>query len=155
MEQESMLSALPMNHETVLGIWEKAKDPWDSEPENFTWKEVRDGVSYFIYGRKMMALTSANVLKIPGSVYGELYGVTVKNPAAFMAVKSLDEVSAGKLAEILQKRKRQIFRKLVGEVFACCNDLPECTEKGCCSHPGERMYNGCVYRERMEKEWDS
>lgn len=35
--------------------------------------------------------------------------------------------------------------------FGCCNSFEECSDLGSCIHEGEPMYEGCMYKENLDK----
>lgn len=61
---------------------------------------------------------------------------------------SIDELL--NILSIVKKEKKNIFRNLITETFACCNDFKRCSEVGNCIHPENRFYNGCLYRKNLE-----
>ena len=131
--------AFPLTHEDVLQLYREYIFEGETDEDVFTWAPVRDGMSYFFYGTKAFQHKPGDYGKARLRVDNQSYSPMTTPP-----------IELAEILEDLKARKRALFRDLVTESFACCNDFKRCSAAGACIHPEDRFYNGCFYRKNLE-----
>ena len=155
MEQMSFFSeekiAFPLSHEDVVELHKRYIDEGEKDEDAFTWKEIKGGYSYYFYGTKVME----HIATSPGKAklrIKEEFGKEdeeEKEKGKYITVTP-DSPDLLRYMEMLKKAKQFIFRNLVIEQFACCNDFEKCSDALKCLYPEDRFYNGCYYRRNLE-----
>lgn len=133
----------PLTHEDVVSIFNKYVFEGEKDEDVFTWNETSSGKSYYIFGTKVFAHRPGDMKK------ARLF---IPDGDKFIT-KSSSSFSGHDVYEFftsLKARKKQIFRALTPETFACCNDFKKCSAAGHCIYPDDRFYNGCIYRTNLE-----
>lgn len=128
-----------------------------------SYEEFDDFLNAHVYeGEKDEDLFSHNDLKTGGRSYS-FYGRKVMEfrpscssprlkvclPDGSSVVYKPDSDLAPLVPSLLSLKK-QIFRNLITDTFACCNDYKLCSNVDHCIHPEDRFYNGCIYRKNLE-----
>lgn len=131
----------PLTHEDILKIHKQYISEGETDPDAFTWADIQNGRSYFFYGKKVFEhiIDSSGKSKLRiQQKDGKAVTVTSDSPDFTDQVKKLKET------------KQYIFRNLITDTFACCNDFERCSDALKCIHPENRFYNGCLYRKNLE-----
>lgn len=131
--------AFPLTHEDILALHHDYIDEGETDTDAFTWTDVKGGRTYFFYGTKVFQHKPGTAETARLIVDGKSWSSATLGPDALF-----------NLFFGLKTRKREIFRGLITETFACCNDFKRCSEAGGCLHPEDRFYNGCFYRRNLE-----
>ena len=133
----------PSSHDDILKLHAQYIAEGEKDPDAFTWSDIKNGKSYFFYGKKVFEFTTdssgKSKLRIPKE----------NNASIVLTADSADSDIIDQI-NILKETKRTIFRNLITETFACCNDFNRCSDALKCLHPENRMYNGCMYRKNLE-----
>lgn len=151
MEQLSMFSdevRFPLTYDDVESLYRKYIFEGETDDDVFTYSEINRGRSYSFYGYKFIEF-------YPGSFKEARIGLLEfdaegkkkfkkRKPSEF----SVDQIAS--YLDQLKDMKRKIFRSLIIEQFACCNDFIACSDAGHCLHEEDRFYNGCYYRNNLE-----
>ncbi len=131
----------PSTHEDILKLHEQYISEGETDPDAFTWSDIQNGRSYFFYGKKafehIIDTSGKPKLRIPQKD-GKVLTLTSDSPDFSDQIKKLKET------------KQYIFRNLITDTFACCNDFERCSDALKCIHPENRFYNGCMYRKNLE-----
>ena len=145
MEQLSLFEEekieFPKTHEDVVKLHAEYIDEGEKDDDAFTWKDTKNGRSYFFYGKKVFELVSGKSGQVKLRIQQndeKAITLTPSSPDLLEKIKGLKET------------KREIFRNLTVEEFGCCNDFERCSDALKCLHPENRFYNGCLYRKNLE-----
>ena len=133
--------AFPISHEDILRLHEKYIAEGETDTDAFTWSDIKNGKSYFYYGKKVFELTTDTSGKTKLRIQQE-----DGKPLTFTS----DSTDWFTLFQELKETKHTIFRNLTTESFGCCNDFLRCSDAQKCIHPDDRFYNGCMYRKNLE-----
>jgi hypothetical protein len=147
MDQMSFFNipAFPASYDDVDSLYREYIYEGETDEDAFTWSEIKDGRSYFMYGKKVIEF-------YPDSGKGARLRVFPLEPGAGARVlrSGLAHTDLMPVLDELKQMKRTIFRSTVTEVFGCCNDFVKCSDQKQCIHPEDRFYNGCMYRTNLE-----
>lgn len=147
--------SFPLTHEGILALFHQYIDEGEKDSDVFTWEETKQGKSYFIYGKKVFEHRPGDIKKARIVIFEEIEsekeGETIVElkPRSKSPEMMPPDVLLQWLEDLKQK-KRAIFRGLITEKFACCNDYMKCSRAGMCIHQNDRFYNGCTYRTNLE-----
>ena len=145
MEQLSLFSedkiTFPQSHEDVLALHACYIAEGEKDSDAFTWSDTKNGRSYFFYGKKAFEFTTDSSGKSKLRIQQD------NNKSITLTSDSPDLLH---YMEMLKNMKRVIFRNLITDTFACCNDFERCSNALKCLHPENRFYNGCMYRKNLE-----
>ena len=145
MQQISLFSesciAFPASHEDILMLHTQYIAEGETDPDAFTWSDTKNGRSYFFYGKKAFEF----VTDIPSKAK-----LRIQQDNGKPIVLTSNSPDLLHYVEVLKNMKREIFRNLITETFACCNDFERCSDALMCLHSQNRFYNGCVYRKNLE-----
>lgn len=150
MEQISMFPdeaiQFPQSYDDLQALYEKHIFEGEKDDDVFTWNDIKDSTarSYFFYGTKVFEFYPA--VKKP---YIKVIDREDSKKSTKVSIDSPSKLIEDTFAE-LKDRKRYIFRNLVEDTFACCNDFKKCSAVDKCIHPEDRFYNGCLYRRNLE-----
>lgn len=154
MEQMSFFDgekiAFPLSHEDVLKLHKLYIDEDEKDKDAFTWKEIKDGYSYFFYGTKVMDYTVTPSGKARFRIRQDLRKEDEEGSGKERFVIISSDCDLQPYMERLKKAKQVLFRNLITETFACCNDFERCSDARKCLKTEDRMYNGCLYRKNLE-----
>lgn len=119
----------------ISQIYEGEKDD-----DLFSHNDLKNGGrSYSFYGQKVMEfLLFSSSPKI--KVFLSNGTIDIYTPRSDLSP----------LVSSLKSLKKEIFRNLITDTFACCNDFKLCSEADHCIHTEDRFYNGCFYRKNLE-----
>lgn len=131
--------AFPLTHEDVLALYHDYVFAGEKDSDAFTWSKIKTGYSYSIYGTKVFEHRPGDAKKAR---------LVIENRVKSAANFSRDDLLSW-LSE-LRAKKDELFRSLIEETFACCNDFKRCSAVGACIHQDDRFYNGCYYRTNLE-----
>lgn len=130
----------------------------ETDEDLFSYKDTKNGRSYFFYGIKVFEFTPQTEGKRSGrfKVCNEIMTIfqrkvedgNKKSTFGTIELKTEDDIE--KLIEALKAQKCYIFRHLITDTFGCCNDFIRCSDKEECIHQNDRFYNGCMYRTNLE-----
>lgn len=146
MDQMSMFeeeSFFPTSYEDISSLYEKYIFEGETDKDVFTSRDLKKGRSYFFYGTKIIEFVPAD----HGKVSLKLFTFDEK------PIKLDPNMPRAEFLEWLEKlkaKKKTIFRNLIVETFACCNDFKKCSAVDSCIHQEDRFYNGCHYRTNLE-----
>lgn len=137
--------AFPLTYEDLQTIYNNFIFEGEKDEDAFTWAEIKNGRSYFMYGKKVFEFIPGNIKKARIRIFPldkdskpETLTPDSSPTALFDALSRLKEM------------KRIIFRATITEEFACCNDFVKCSDAKQCLYPQDRFYNGCYYRKNLE-----
>lgn len=157
-EQTSLFSSpsasFPQSSGDVMLLWDRfVRDPED-DADAITFEPIKNGFSFFLYGKKGFELIledDAPSLRLPGrALSAVLHDGKHRSPDNLYKVDSLTSDQLLALCAYLKSCKKEIFRSLVSDTFACCNAYIQCSDAGHCLHETDRFYNGCYYRTNLE-----
>lgn len=158
-EQTSLFSSpsvsFPQSADDVLSLWNcYVREPED-DADSISFNPIKEGFSFFIYGKKAFELNpyaDPPSLKLPGRALSSiLHDHKHSSPDNLHKVDSLTSDQLLSLCAFLKAWKKEIFRSLVSDTFACCNSHVQCSDAGHCLHENDRFYNGCYYRTNLEQ----
>lgn len=145
----------PFSYTDIVSLWKNYVAEPEDDDDAFSFEPIASGYSFFIYGKKAFELQkseSLSTLRIPGGLVRALdpsrCNLKAENLYVFTITQS-DQLSV--FIEWLRKLKRENFRALVSDTFACCNSFVQCSDAGHCIHENDRFYNGCYYRTNLEQ----
>lgn len=145
MEQISLFDeniiAFPKSHEDVLKLHEQYIFEGETDPDAFTWSDIKNGRSYFFYGKKAFEFVADSSGKTKIRILQDNDKPITLTPGSSDLLCYL---------EMLKETKRNIFRNLTTDSFGCCNDFQRCSDAQKCLHSEDRFYNGCMYRKNLE-----
>lgn len=133
--------AFPSSHEDILKLHAQFIAEGETDPDAFTWSDIKNGRSYFFYGKKAFEY----ITDLAGKA--KLRIMQDDNKPVTLTTESPDFYY---YMEKLKEMKRIVFRNLITDTFACCNDFERCSDTLKCLHPENRFYNGCMYRKNLE-----
>ena len=142
MEQLSMFSGdplFPQSYDDIKSLFDEYIYEGEKDDDVFSWNDIQNGRSYYFYGQKVFEYRPASMGKPFIKLMDPSSKITDENRLQLMPT-----------LQILKEKKRSIFRNLITESFACCNDYRKCSAAGHCLHPDDRFYNGCAYRSNLE-----
>ena len=125
----------------------------EKDDDLFSWNPTSNGRSYSFYGTKVFEFIPRKgekgkaKLKVSPEVL-ENMGIEAET---YCALSISTDVEMKAFVDALKKRKHFLFRNLITETFACCNDYLRCSEAEVCIHQDDRFYNGCTYRTNLEQ----
>ena len=131
----------PESHEDVKKLYKKYIAEDEKDLEALSPKDIRNGKSYFLYGKKVFELISDKTGRTKLRILqddGKYITLTADTPDLAVYITGLKE------------KKREIFRELGTESFGCCNDYERCSDAMKCLHSDNKDYNGCMYRKNLE-----
>ena len=143
MNQLSMFSdvtSFPQTYEDLESLLNAYVFEGEKDDDLLMHKDLKKGRSYFIYGRK--------VLEFIPATQGKPSMKIISPDESFVRYESGSDFLTA--IKVLKEFKKKIFRNLVQESFACCNDYKKCSDLGRCLYPDDRFYNGCFYRTNLE-----
>ena len=145
MEQISLFDdekiAFPLSHDDVLKLHAQYIAEGETDPDAFTWKETKNGRSYFFYGKKVFELVS----NASGAVR-----LRIQKEDDKPITLTPESPDLRTYLDMLKETKKNIFQNLTTETFGCCNDFIRCSDAMKCLHSEDRFYNGCMYRKNLE-----
>lgn len=145
MEQISLFEdekiAFPKSHDDIVKLHTEYIAEGETDSDAFTWSDIKNGRSYYFYGKKVFELTTTSSGKAKLSIQQDN-----EKPITLTADSPdlLDHI------KVLKEKKKEIFRNLITDTFGCCNDFERCSDALQCLHPEKRFYNGCMYRRNLE-----
>lgn len=151
MEQLSFLDnsiIFPLTHEDVINLYQRYIFEGEEDTDVFTFADTAKGKSYFFYGKKVFEHTPGTINK--ARLYLPFEDEEGKQKFKPKKASDLPNEQLRAVLNELKEKKRLIFRNLVEEVFACCNDYILCSDERACIHAKDRFYNGCTYRSNLE-----
>ena len=159
MEQLSMFCEsipYPNTFDDIDHLYKEYIFEGEKDEDAFTVKDRKDGKSksYYFYGKRLFTFQPdfgkgsklKKVIKIP--VETEKDGEIIVDEKIKEVLITPDELFS--FLNELKETKHIIFRNLITESFACCNDFKRCSREGACLYPDDRFYNGCYYRTNLE-----
>lgn len=144
-------------YDDVDAMLEKVREG-ETDDDLFSYNDTKFGRSYSVYGTKVFEFQPAKTSNDSGKlkVSSDLLALFDKKEQSgertdfvALAVNTLEEQE--RLITALKEEKRYLFRNLITDTFACCNDFRRCSEAGTCIHQDDRFYNGCAYRLNLEQ----
>ncbi len=133
----------PSSYDDIEKIYQQYIYEGETDDDAFTSGELKQGRSYFFYGKKAFEFNpeSAGKSKLT-IIYSE------KKKKTLTSASTTEELLSA--YNELRDMKRQIFRNLPSEPFGCCNDFLQCSDAMKCLHTEDRFYNNCMYRKNLE-----
>ena len=118
MEQISLFDetiiAFPKTHDDILKLYEQYISEGETDPDAFTWSEIRNGRSYFFYGKKVFEFVTDSSGNAKIRILQENEKPITLTPSSSDLLHYM---------EMLKEAKRIIFRNLTTDSFGCCNDF--------------------------------
>ena len=141
---------MPESYEDVNKLYHEFIFEGETDTDSFTFTDTAAGRSYFFYGVKAFGFVEGArpKLMLPARVMRLLDGSGTYKDLAFYAYTKpyLPRLVFSELRQI----KRDVFRSLVTETYACCSSFNECSDAGECIKAKDRFSNGCGYRRNLE-----
>lgn len=162
MEQISIFDSAERlkTYEEIRALLEQLRE-WETDEDLVTWNDlcnlgVKVGESYFIYGTKVIQLQErtkrSNRLMVSCDIVASMGQKTkTDDPQKMEQLTIVTEEELNQFKKLLMEKKRFLFRNLVTDTFACCNDFQKCSDAKECLHQRDCFYNGCYYRKNLEQ----
>lgn len=149
--------SLPSTHEEALSFWADHLREDSADADAFTFTDVKNGHSYYFYGTMVFQVVQTahgGAFALSGKVFRSLsFASQSRKQITDTTLHRLDGLTADQISEVVSALldfKHSVFRSLITETFACCNDFRRCSAARQCLHPEDRFYNGCYYRKNLE-----
>lgn len=139
------LIGFPQNYNDIQLLYNNFIYEGEKDEDAFTWSEIKEGRSYYMYGKKVFEFIPGDAKKAKLKIYPINQQ---EKPFTLKSSASSDELL--NVLAILKEMKKKIFRNTITEQFACCHDFKNCSAVGACIHQDDRFYNGCIYRTNLE-----
>lgn len=149
-------STFPHNYDDISELYQKYwKEDGDGEAV-FSWNDLsKGGRSYSFYDNKIFEFYPGDKAKL--RVWGRMLpALDILKPGAdgkklyALMEKDFPLGDIEPLIRAIRDEKKRIFRSIIIEDFACCNDFVACSDAQQCIHPDDPFYNGCYYRVNLE-----
>ncbi len=158
MEQISMFSEMisfPKSYADIQSLYNEYIYEGETDDDVFTWRELKNGRSYFFYGKKVFEFSpdSGNGSKLKKVTIVKELGKDEDGDTVLISKVKLVPILPNELTGFLNEMKQlkiDTFRGVITDTFACCNDFKRCSAVGQCIHEKDRFYNGCFYRTNLE-----
>ena len=133
----------PCSYEDIEKIYNEYIYEGETDKDVFTSKELKQGNSYFFYGKRVFIFIPPSEGKSKLTIFR-----LDKTSYVLTPTSSTDELLAA--YNELKEMKKVIFDNLNSEPFGCCNDFIRCSDALHCLHSDDRFYNNCYYRKNLE-----
>lgn len=135
----------PMEYKDIDAIYNSFIFEGEKDEDVFTYNEIKEGRSYYMYGKKVMEFRPGENNKARLRFFPIMDGEVIRT----LTTKSSQADLVSEIIK-LKKSKKYIFRNTIEDVFGCCHDFKKCSEVDACIHTDDRFYNGCIYRKNLE-----
>lgn len=138
--------------EKMEAIWDRFVREDSDDQDAFSCEPIKNGFSYFVYGRKAIEVTllkKSIKVRVVGTLEHLIHPTKedILEDNFYTLEKECYEVMLARL----KSYKHLAFRSIVTEKFACCSDFMKCSDAKECLHPNDKLSNGCYYRTNLEK----
>ena len=115
-EEDSIV--FPTSHDDILKLHAQYLSEGETDPDAFTWSEIKDGRSYFFYGKKVFEHITDSSGKAK---------LRIQQENGKPVILTSDSPDLLHYLNVLKQTKKNIFRNLITDTFACCNDFNRCS----------------------------